>query len=214
VVNTTVNRNCIIRLSRYRNAIKRFKMLGFAKVFSDNLSDAVGVTPAQVRKDFSLFKIPGNKRGGYDLDSLAEKLNEILGKNQMHKCIIAGGGKIGTALMKYKGFEKEGIEISAAFDIDPAKCNNNAEIPVYPLDQLKEFVKKNRVKIGIISVPDIAAQEVADNMIASGIKGILNFAPIQLRCPNTVVINNVNLAAELENVIYFVNVSEKTKSTL
>lgn len=205
----TVNRNCIIRISRYRNAINRFKQLGFAKVFSDNLADAVGVTPAQVRKDFSLFKIQGNKRGGYDLDSLIEKLNVILGKNEIHKAVLVGAGKIGTALMQYKGFEKEGISIVAAFDIDPSKHNSNNAIPVLPLDNLTNYVKKNRIKLGILTVPDIAAQQILDIMVSSGIKGILNFAPIQLRCPNDVTVNNVNLVAEFENVIYFVNVAEK-----
>lgn len=204
------NKNCIIRISRYRNAINRFKQLGFSKVFSDNIADTVGVTPAQVRKDFSLFKISGNKRGGYDIDQLIEKINKILGKNEVHKCVLVGAGKIGTALMKYKGFEKEGIEIIAAFDIDPSKQSKGSSIQIQPIDKLKDFVEKNKIKIGIIAVPDLAAQQAADILNSAGIKGILNFAPTQLRCPNDVVVNNVNLAAELENVIYFVKVSEKT----
>ncbi|MCB4790866.1 MAG: redox-sensing transcriptional repressor Rex [Elusimicrobia bacterium] len=206
-----INRNCIIRLSQYRHSINKFKALGFLKIFSDNLAEAVGVTSTQVRKDFSLFKISGNKRGGYDLDALSNRLNEILGKNEIHKCILVGAGKIGTALLKYKGFESQGIEIIAAFDIDPSKMTGSGSIPVLSLEELDSFVKKNHVKIGIITAPDIAAQQIADKLVNSGIKGILNFAPIQLRCPSDVIINNVNLVAELENVIYFVNISEKSK---
>ncbi|MEW5759036.1 MAG: redox-sensing transcriptional repressor Rex [Candidatus Omnitrophota bacterium] len=206
-----VNRNCIIRLSRYKNALFRLKALGFMKVFSDNLADAVGVTAAQVRKDFSLFGVTGNKKGGYLVDSLIERLNIILGKDSVNNVIIIGAGNIGTALMKYKGFEKEGIKIIACFDIDPIKFSKKADIPVLPLENIKDFIKNNEVKIGIIAVPDIAAQNVLDILAVSGVKGVLNFAPIRLKGPDDCIINNVNLEHELENVIYFVNTQEKTK---
>ncbi|MCK9554787.1 redox-sensing transcriptional repressor Rex [bacterium] len=204
------NRNCVIRLSRYKNALYRFEKLGFVKVFSDNLGEAVGVTAAQVRKDFSLFGITGNKRGGYQVKALIEKLNEILGKNELQNVVIVGSGNIGNALLKYKGFEKEGIKIIAAFDIDPAKFRENPEVPVLSLERLKDFVKKSGVKIGVLAVPDIAAQQVADMMISSGIKGILNFAPINLRAPADIIVNYVNLELEIENLIYFVNAMDKT----
>ncbi|MBN2190045.1 MAG: redox-sensing transcriptional repressor Rex [Candidatus Aureabacteria bacterium] len=204
------NRNCVIRLSRYKNALYRFEKLGFVKVFSDNLGEAVGVTAAQVRKDFSLFGITGNKRGGYQVKALIEKMNEILGKNELQNVVIVGSGNIGNALIKYKGFEKEGIKIVAAFDIDPAKFRDNSEIPVLSLERLKDFVKKSDVKIGVLAVPDIAAQQVADMMISSGIKGILNFAPINLRAPADIIVNYVNLELEIENLIYFVNAMDKT----
>ncbi|MDD5731197.1 MAG: redox-sensing transcriptional repressor Rex, partial [Candidatus Omnitrophica bacterium] len=167
------NKNCVIRLSRYKNALYRLKSLGFIKVFSDNLADAVGVMPSQVRKDFSIFGISGNKRGGYQVDDLIEKLNGILGKNETQKAVIAGVGNIGMALIKYKGFEKEGIKIEAAFDIDPAKFNKATDIPVFALEELGAFIKNNKIKIGIIAVPDIAAQQVMDIMISAGIKGVL-----------------------------------------
>ncbi len=207
-----VNRQCIIRLSRYKNALYRLKSLGFVKVFSDNLADAVGVTAAQVRKDFSIFGITGNKKGGYQVDNLIDKLNFILGKNQLQCVVIVGAGHIGSALMKYQGFEKEGIKIMAGFDIDPAKQNRNSPIPVLPLEELKEFVRANNIKIGIIAVPDLAAQQAADILVQAGVKGILNFAPIRLRASEEVTINNVNLELELENVIYFVNTQSKILS--
>ena len=204
------NRNCVIRLSRYKNALYRFEKLGFVKVFSDNLGEAVGVTSSQVRKDFSLFGITGNKRGGYQVKALIEKLNEILGKDELQNVVIVGSGNIGNALIKYKGFEKEGIKIIAAFDIDPAKFRENPEVPVLSLERIKDFVKKSGVKIGVLAVPDIAAQQVADMMISSGIKGILNFAPINLRAPADIIVNYVNLELEIENLIYFVNAMDKT----
>lgn len=206
------NKNCIIRLSRYKNALHRLKALGFVKVFSDNLADAIGVLPSQVRKDFSVFGISGNKRGGYNIDELIEKLNSILGKDRIQKVIVVGSGNIGTALMNYKGFEKEGIKIVAGFDIDPDKYSEGVAVPVLPLEKLKEFVKAEAIRIGIIAVPEIAAQQVFDMMIGAGIKGILNFAPIRLRGPEELIINNMNVELELENVIYFVNALHKTRS--
>lgn len=205
------NKNCILRLSRYKNALHRFKTLGFFKIFSDYLADAVGVTSAQVRKDFSLFNISGNKRGGYQIDSLIEKLNDILGKNEQQRVIMAGSGNLGSALIKYKNFEKEGIKIMAAFDIDPAKVNTRLPVPVYAIDDLETFVRENAIKIGIICVPDIAAQHTLDLMVGAGIKGILNFAPIQLKTSSECIVNNVNLELELENLLYFVNVMEKSE---
>ncbi|MDD2752205.1 MAG: redox-sensing transcriptional repressor Rex, partial [Candidatus Omnitrophica bacterium] len=147
----------------------------------------------------------------YQIDNLLEKLNNILGKDQVQQVIIVGAGNIASALMKYKGFEKEGLRIAAAFDIDPAKFKKNNEIPILPLEELKTFVKDNRIKISIIAVPDIAAQQVADLLFGAGIKGILNFAPTRLKSPDDCVVNYVNLEHELENLIYFVNVLDKTK---
>jgi redox-sensing transcriptional repressor len=205
------NKNCIIRLSRYKNALYRLQALGFVKVFSDNLADAVGVTASQVRKDFSIFGISGNKKGGYQIDSLLEKLNSILGKDQLQKVIVVGAGHIGSALMRYRGFEKEGIKIVAGFDIDPAKINRSNPVAVLPLEEAKAFIKTNGIRIAILAVPDIAAQQAADIICTCGIKGILNFAPLRLKSAEGCIINNVNLEIELENLIYFVNVTEKTK---
>jgi len=205
------NKNCIIRLSRYKNALYRLQALGFVKVFSDNLADAVGVTASQVRKDFSIFGICGNKKGGYQIDSLLDKLNSILGKDQLQKVIVVGAGHIGSALMRYRGFEKEGIKIVAGFDIDPAKINRSSPVPVLPLEEAKAFIKTNSIRIAILAVPDIAAQQATDIICTCGIKGILNFAPLRLKSAEGCIINNVNLEIELENLIYFVNVTEKTK---
>lgn len=205
------NKNCIIRLSKYKNALNRLQALGFVKIFSDNLADAIGVTASQVRKDFSIFGISGNKRGGYKIEELIEKINNILGKNELNKVIIVGAGKLGMALLKYKGFEKEGIKIVASFDIDHSKYVGDVDVPVLPLEELNNFVRKNNIRIGIIAVPDIAAQSVADSMFSAGIKGVLNFAPIRLKSPEDRVLNNVNLEVELENLIYFVNVLDKTR---
>lgn len=201
------NRSCIIRLSRYKNALNRLKSLNFVRVFSDNLADAAGVTAAQVRKDFSLFGITGNRRGGYKVDDLSEQLHRILGKDQLQEFVVVGVGNIGRALLHYGGLEKSGIRIAGGFDIDPAKYNAEVSPPVYPLENLVDFLKARGIKLGVIAVPDYAAQQVLELMLSAGIKGVLNFAPICLKAPEGCVINNINLETELENLIYFVNAS-------
>lgn len=209
-----MNRKCILRLSRYKNALKRLKALGFVKVFSGNLADAAGVTSSQVRKDFSLFGITGNRRGGYKVDELITRIREILGKNETQKVVIIGIGNIGNALLRYKGFETGGIRIVAGFDIDPSRYQSQSLIPILPLEEFRSYVEKNEIRIGILAVPDVAAHHVSEIMVAAGIKGILNFAPIQLRGADDVIISNINLEVELENLIYFVNAAGKTSGLI
>jgi len=199
------NRSCVIRLSRYKNALNRLKALNFVRVFSDNLADAAGVTAAQVRKDFSLFGITGNRRGGYKVDELSDQLNRILGKDQLQEVIVIGMGNIGRALLHYGGLEKSGIKIAAGFDIDPAKFDREGQPPVLPLEELLPVVQQRGLVLGVLAVPDYAAQQVLELMLSAGIKGVLNFAPICLKAPEGCIVNNINLESELENLIYFVN---------
>jgi redox-sensing transcriptional repressor len=203
------NRTCIIRLSQYRNAIIRLKALNFVRVFSDNLADAAGATAAQVRKDFSLFGITGNRRGGYAVDELIQQLNKILGKDHYQDFVLVGIGNIGRALLHYAGFEKSGIRVVAGFDIDPGKFSETDTVPILPLEKMHDYIVTNGIKLAIITVPDYAAQQVLELLRSAGIKGILNFAPINLRESPDCVINNINLVTELENIIYFVNAREK-----
>ena len=205
------NRSCIIRLSRYKNALNRLKALNFVRVFSDNLADAAGVTAAQVRKDFSLFGVTGNRRGGYKVEELSEQLNIILGKDQLHEVAVVGIGNIGKALLHYTGLEKSGISLAAGFDIDPSKVNRNSRPPVLPLEEMVGAVADRQIKLGIIAVPDYAAQQVLELMLSAGVRGVLNFAPICLKSPDGCVVHNINLESELENLIYFVNATENAK---
>lgn len=199
------NRSRILRLSRYKNAALRLKSLNFLKVFSDNLADATGVTASQVRKDFSIFGISGNRRGGYQINELLEQLNRVLGKDKLKKFIVVGVGNLGRALINYQGFVKSEIKIVAGFDIDPAKFNRKADTLILPMDELPGFVKTNDIELAIICVPEFAAQEAFEKLKAAGVKGVLNFAPIRLKSDDKVVVDNLNLETEFENLIYFVN---------
>lgn len=199
------NKSLIIRLSRYKNSLTKLKNFGFKKVFSDNIADSIDVTPSQVRKDFSVIGIGGNKKGGYLVDELIDELNKILGKNHENKIIVAGIGNLGSALIKYKVFKKEGIDIVAGFDIDSAKINQELPVPIYHINEMADFIKKNSIQIGIITVPESSAQTVFDQMVTSGIKGVLNFSPVVLKGPEEIIIHNISLQTELECLIYFVN---------
>jgi redox-sensing transcriptional repressor len=198
------NREIIPRLLKYRDVLLKLKAMGFVKVFSDNLADAVGVSPSLVRKDFSVVGLSGNKRGGYKIEALAEQLGRILGAGELQKVVIAGCGKIGTALMNYRGFDAQRVRIVAGFDVNPAKIDPNAPVPVYPFDEMPRVVKAERVTVAILAVPETAAAHVAEQLSATGIHGILNFAPIALKSTPTCIIQNINIAMALENLFYFV----------
>ena len=197
------------RLSKYRSVLYKLKALGFVKVFSDNLGDALEVSPALVRKDFSQFSLTGHKRGGYRIDSLLEKLNRILGKDRAQKIVIVGCGKIGTALINYQGFAREGIEVVAGFDVDPAVINPAAPVPLFDLKELKAFAKREGIKVAIMAVPDSAATQVLDLLHACDIKGVLNFAPLQLKGSEKCLIRNINIGMEIENLFYHLRFSGK-----
>ncbi len=200
-----------VRLMKYKDTLKKLKSLGLVKVFSDNLADSIGVSPSLVRKDFSLFGISGYKRGGYNIEELLLKLNHILGRDGIHKVVIVGAGRLGITLANYKGFADDYLSIIAMFDNNPEKLNSNATIPVLHVDGLRKYIVDNGVTIGILTVPDDAAQRTADMMILGGVRGILNFAPVQIRAPKHCIVSSVNLELELDNLIFLVNSSLKAE---
>jgi len=193
----------IKRLLLYRLCLVKFKEMGFNKVYSYNLGHEAGVSAEQIRKDFSHFKITGNKKGGYDIDGVLEKLNFIFKRNELQKVIIVGMGNIGRALSHYEcGFTERKQYIVAGFDIDPVKIKKTYNVPVYHMSSMAEYIKTNNIKIAIMAVPSISAQEVCNIIVESGVKGIMNFSPVLLQVPDNVIVNNINLCDELEIVIY------------
>ena len=198
-------KNSLKRIFLYRSCLVRLKTMGVERVFSYTLANETGVTPDQVRKDFSEYGIRGNKRGGYEINDLLEKMEKIFHRNKDHNIVLVGMGNMGLALSKYNKFVQRNMNIVATFDIDPFKHKMRSSIPVYPMNRLKEIINRFRVKVAILAVPEISAQEVCDELIRLGIKGIVNFAPVIPKVPPDVVINNVNLCDELESVIYYVH---------
>ncbi len=198
------SREMVQRLSNYRSVLCKLRTLGFVKVFSDNLGDALGISSSQVRKDFSQFELTGNKKGGYQVDQLISQLNVILGKNEIQKIIVVGCGKIGTALMNYNGFSRESIKVVAGFDTDPTIINPKGIIPILDLGDLKEFIQKNEIRIAIITTPESGTSRVQEILLEANINGILNFTPVRLKSSETCITHNVNIEQEIENLFYFV----------
>lgn len=196
----------IRRLLLYRLCLVKFKEMGFKKVYSYNLGHEAGVSAEQIRKDFSQFGIRGNKKGGYELDHLLERLNNIFKKNEAQKVIIVGMGNMGRALSHYEcGFTERKQYIVAGFEVDPVKIRKTYNIPVFQMSYLPDFIKENEIKIAILAVPAISAQVVCTKLVNAGIKGIMNFAPVILQVPDDVTVNNVNLCDELECIMYMVD---------
>ena len=195
----------IRRLLLYRLCLVKFKEMGFTKVYSYNLGKEAGVSAEQIRKDFSQFGITGNKKGGYVLDDLLERLNSIFRENERQKVIIVGMGNMGRALSHYEcGFTERKQYIVAGFEVDPVKIRKTYNIPVYALDYLPEFVQEHQIKLAILAVPSISAQEVCNQLVNAGIKGVMNFAPVILQVPEDITVNNINLCDELECIMYMV----------
>jgi len=191
----------VYRLLNYKNLLNRLKSIGFVKVFSDNLADTLDISPSLVRKDFREFGIRGAQKGGYTIEAVLLKINEVLGINKKHKIIIVGAGRIGQALMQFPGFQKEGINVTAVFDTDPEKINDQLDIPIFHIKEMPEYLKKQNVKLAVLAVPENAAMGCLDTMESSGIKGILNFTSLNLKSEK-VSINNVNIGNEIENLIF------------
>ena len=138
------------------------------------------------------------------MSALSKKISDKLGTSRLQPVILVGVGNLGLALLSYRGFEKEGFEIVAAFDADPhRKRDKQIKQPICGMDELAGFVQRRNIKMAILTVPAAVAQEVANHLIDAGIVGILHFAPIVLAVSEDIMVNNVNLAIELENLSYF-----------
>jgi len=193
------------RLIRYRSAVRRMKAMGLSRVYSENIADAAGVSALQVRKDFSEEGVRGVRRGGYQVDSVLERLGEVLGRDTAHEFVLVGMGSLGTALAKYQAFAQHGIKIVAAFDTDAKKLSEKGRVPVLHAREITQYCKKHRIKYAIMAVPEAEAIGVYEQLAAGGVKGILNFAPVRLRGGKRLVVNNVNLVYEIEHLVYFVD---------
>lgn len=184
--------------------LARLKENGISTVSSEALARAAGVKPTQLRKDLAYFGTFGTRGLGYDVGALSKKISDELGTSRLQPVILVGVGNLGLALLSYRGFEKEGFEIVAAFDADPErKRDKQIKQPIYEMSDLPTFVKEQNIKMAILTVPAAAAQEVTNHLVKAGIAGILNFAPIVLTVSEEVMVNNVNVAIELENLSYF-----------
>lgn len=194
----------IKRLSTYINCLERLGAENNPVISSEMLGESCQVSPAQIRKDLSYFGEFGVRGVGYDTRKLEGEIKDILGLNHNWPTTVVGVGKLGQALLNFAFFREHGFKIIAAFDSDPAKIGNTISdrVTVMPTDDIESIVARENIRIGIITTPAEAAQQVADQLVAGGIKGILNFAPIKVKVPEEITLRNVSIISELDNLAY------------
>jgi redox-sensing transcriptional repressor len=198
-----IPRKTVYRLSIYQRCLQLLKENKVETVSSEALSKAAGVKSSQLRKDLAYFGNFGTRGLGYNVESLSGMIGETLGTSRLQPVILIGVGNLGAALLRYSGFNKEGFEIVAAFDIHAERVRG-CSVPVHPANTVAQFIKDHSVKLAILAVPAAVAQQAVNELVAAGIQAILNFAPVVLEVPPQVVVNNVDLAVELENLSYFI----------
>lgn len=198
--------NAVIRrLPVYLRCLTQMKQLGFRTISSQQLGKELDFNPAQIRKDLAYFGEFGRKGIGYDVEYLIKKIDQILNLDQPIYVVLVGAGKLGQAISHYNVYRKDNMKIAAIFDHSKDRIGTSISgITIRPLSDMKEVVDAHNVRIGIITVPDVAAQEVADTMIEAGITAILNFAPVVLRTPEHVRVSNADVTAELHSLAYYV----------
>jgi redox-sensing transcriptional repressor len=204
-VDLQVPKAVVSRLSLYLRELQHLVRDGHETTSSSQLGSLLGFSDAQVRKDLAYFGHFGHPGIGYRSAELISAIRRILGTDRDWPVVIIGTGNLGRALLGYKGFSHQGFRIVAAFDVDPAKVGTTIEgVSVLHLNELTEVVQKNQIKLGLIAVPAATAQTVSDRLVAAGVEGIVNFAPVTLVLPAGVSLVGVDLAIELEQLSFSV----------
>lgn len=195
----------VSRLSLYLREVQNLLQSGKETTSSTQLGSLLGFTDAQVRKDLAYFGPFGYPGIGYRCDELEAAINRILGTDQDWPIAIVGFGNLGRALLGYRGFQQQGFRIVAAFDVDPTKVGVTVEgISIYPLQEIGQLAPQLGIQLAILAVPGPVAQDVADQLVAAGLRGILNFAPVTLSLPEGVRTVSVDLANELKQLTFAV----------
>jgi redox-sensing transcriptional repressor len=196
------------RLSLYLRQLEAFKRKDRRTISSKQLGESLGLTDAQVRKDFAYFGQFGHPGIGYRVDDLIAQVKRILGTDKTWNVLLVGAGNLGRALMAYRGFDQKGFRLVAVFDADANKVGKKqASFTIQPLSELAATVQKQNIRVAMIAVPADNAQDVADQLVAAGVRGLLNFAPVSITVPQDVALNAVDLAVQLEQLSFQVSLS-------
>lgn len=194
----------IRRLSVYTRCLLQLEEDGIKTISSQELAERFNLNSAQVRKDLAYFGEFGVRGIGYYVSGLKAELQKILGLDREWAVALVGLGNLGTALFRYKGFGRQGFRIVAIFDDDPAKAGRELDsVPVFASRDLAREVKARGIQIAIVAVPADSAQAVTDQLVAAGIKAILNFAPVRLKVPRDIRLKDVDLSIELETLSFY-----------
>jgi len=198
-----VSESTVRRLSLYYRSLSGFEGEGYQTVSSKDLAEEGKLTPAQVRKDLSFFGSFGTRGLGYPVKELKEKIARILGLNRTWNVALVGVGNVGSALVSYKEFPKQGFSIKLLFDNDQRKINKHHKgTRVTDVKDLASKLKEHKINMVILAVPASAAQMVTDDVVSAGVKSILNFAPTHIKVPDDVTLRSVNMAMELEHLSF------------
>lgn len=195
--NKQISKSVLKRLPGYLAYLKNMPEGAAPNISATALAAALGMGEVQVRKDLAMVSDGGRPKIGYQRENLIDDIEQFLGYDNTTDAVLIGAGKLGQALMAYKGFDEYGLNILAAFDARPSAEKTEEGKPIYPISKLASFCRSHKVLMGIITVPADAAQEVADQLIAGGIKGIWNFAPTHLDVPANILVQNENMATSL-----------------
>ena len=188
----------IKRIPVYVSVLEKRLKEGKETVSTTDFAAALTLKPVQVRKDLAFAGAEGKPRIGYQTEELLKTLHRFVGWNNLSEAVLVGAGALGTAILGYKGFDRFGLKIKAAFDIDESKCGATVhDKPVYPIRDLKQYVKKNGIIMGILTVSENGAQPAADALVEAGIQGIWNFSPAQIDVPDSIFVQQEDLAAGL-----------------
>ena len=201
-----ISQAVIGRLPRYFRYLGELKDEGIERISSQELSDIMKVTASQIRQDFNNFGGFGQQGYGYKVEYLYQEIGKILGLDKTHHLIIIGAGNLGQALANYMNFERRGFLFKGIFDNNSALFGKKIRnLEVKPMDELEQFVRENNIDIAVLTIPKNSAIQVAERLAANGIKGIWNFAHVDLNVPQEIQVENVHLSDSLMKLTYNIN---------
>lgn len=196
----------IERLPEYLNALFRFRAEGAHTVSSADLSSVTGINPAQIRRDLTHFGSFGKRGVGYPVAALIDGIQHILGSDQIHRLVLVGAGNLGTAIASYDGLRSRGFHIVAIFDAEPAKVGRRVgDFIVKDVSEMEEFVRDQNIHIGVLAVPQDAAQGVAESLATAGVRVLLNYSSSLVAVGGDVVVHNTDPVRELLHTLFYLS---------
>ena len=199
------------RLPIYYRYLNMLSDAGKKRVSSNELAEAVKVDSATIRRDFSYFGALGKRGYGYDVENLLEFFKKTLNQDKLTNVALIGVGNLGHALLNFNFHKSNNVRINAAFDINEEITGTiQSGVPIYPMEDMKEQLKIQQIEIVILTVPANVAQGVTNDLIDVGVKGILNFTPLRISVPESVLVQNVDLTNELQTLIYFLDLEKQS----
>ncbi|WP_318709230.1 redox-sensing transcriptional repressor Rex [Candidatus Acetatifactor stercoripullorum] len=207
-----ISQAVISRLPRYFRYLGELKDEGVERISSQELSELMKVTASQIRQDFNNFGGFGQQGYGYNVEYLYREIGKILGLDEKHNFIIIGAGNLGQALGNYLNFERRGFIFRGMFDKNPALVGKDVRgVKVMPMEEMERFVKENDIDIAVLTIPKSGAEEVAERLVANGIRAIWNFAHVDLNVPEGIQVENVHLSDSLMKLSYNIGCYKREK---